>query len=202
MTGKENVMSCTTMPNTAMDATSVKPRAFRRASISWALVASLCASSLVTAAPVRAQSLNAAAAPLAGPFTAPVIEVQGPPRGGWGGPPPRGGHYGRPGGPPPRGYYGRPPPGAWQGPPPPRHARWGYPYWRNGGWYYRNNNNGAWIAAGIAGLALGAAAASAMRNNNNANNADIVAYCARKFRSYNPRTGTYTGYDGLQHPCP
>nr|WP_272904170.1 BA14K family protein [Xanthobacter agilis] len=24
----------------------------------------------------------------------------------------------------------------------------------------------------------------------------------QRYRSYNPRTGTYTGYDGLQHPCP
>lgn len=29
-----------------------------------------------------------------------------------------------------------------------------------------------------------------------------VAYCESRFRSYNPATGTYTGYDGLQHPCP
>ena len=78
------------------------------------------------------------------------------------------------------------------------HARWGRPYWRNNGWYYRNNN-GAWVAAGIAGLAIGAAAAAAANNNASS---DAVAYCAQRFRSYNPRTGTYTGYDGLQHPCP
>lgn len=29
-----------------------------------------------------------------------------------------------------------------------------------------------------------------------------VAYCQAHFRSYNPATGTYLGYDGLQHPCP
>ena len=29
-----------------------------------------------------------------------------------------------------------------------------------------------------------------------------TAYCESRFRSYNPATGTYTGYDGLQHPCP
>jgi BA14K-like protein len=27
------------------------------------------------------------------------------------------------------------------------------------------------------------------------------AYCHRKYRSYNSRTGTYTGYDGKQHYC-
>lgn len=29
-----------------------------------------------------------------------------------------------------------------------------------------------------------------------------VAYCEARFRSYNPATGTYLGYDGLHHPCP
>jgi hypothetical protein len=28
------------------------------------------------------------------------------------------------------------------------------------------------------------------------------AYCASRFKSYNPATGTYLGYDGLRHPCP
>ncbi len=29
-----------------------------------------------------------------------------------------------------------------------------------------------------------------------------VASCAQRFRSYNPATGAYLGYDGLRHPCP
>lgn len=29
-----------------------------------------------------------------------------------------------------------------------------------------------------------------------------VAYCEHRFRSYDPRTGTYLGYDGYRHPCP
>lgn len=29
-----------------------------------------------------------------------------------------------------------------------------------------------------------------------------LAYCAQHFRSYNPATGTYLGYDGLRRPCP
>jgi BA14K-like protein len=28
------------------------------------------------------------------------------------------------------------------------------------------------------------------------------ASCASRFKSYNPATGTYLGYDGLRHPCP
>jgi hypothetical protein len=27
-------------------------------------------------------------------------------------------------------------------------------------------------------------------------------YCASRYRSYDPATGTYLGYDGLRHPCP
>jgi hypothetical protein len=31
---------------------------------------------------------------------------------------------------------------------------------------------------------------------------DAVAYCLQRFRSYDPATGTYVGYDGRRHPCP
>ena len=27
------------------------------------------------------------------------------------------------------------------------------------------------------------------------------AYCAQRYRSYDPASGTYLGYDGLRHPC-
>ncbi|HWW49429.1 MAG TPA: BA14K family protein [Xanthobacteraceae bacterium] len=29
-----------------------------------------------------------------------------------------------------------------------------------------------------------------------------VAYCMRRFKSYDPQSGTYLGYDGQRHPCP
>jgi hypothetical protein len=29
-----------------------------------------------------------------------------------------------------------------------------------------------------------------------------VAYCMRRYRSYDPYSMTYLGYDGLRHPCP
>jgi BA14K-like protein len=32
--------------------------------------------------------------------------------------------------------------------------------------------------------------------------AGAVAYCEQRFRSYDPASGTYLGYDGLRHPCP
>jgi hypothetical protein len=27
-------------------------------------------------------------------------------------------------------------------------------------------------------------------------------YCAQRFKSYDPGSGTYLGYDGARHPCP
>jgi BA14K-like protein len=38
--------------------------------------------------------------------------------------------------------------------------------------------------------------APAMQNQN------AVAYCAQRFRTYNPASGTYMGNDGMRHPCP
>ena len=34
------------------------------------------------------------------------------------------------------------------------------------------------------------------------NNGDSVAYCEQTYRSYDPGSGTYLGYDGFRHPCP
>jgi len=65
-------------------------------------------------------------------------------------------------------------------------------YSRNGRRYYRDSD-GAEIFAGIVGSILGGAIAAGR-------NAD--AYCERRFRSYDRRTGTYLGYDGRRHPCP
>jgi BA14K-like protein len=31
---------------------------------------------------------------------------------------------------------------------------------------------------------------------------DAAAYCAERFRTYDPASGTYMGYDGMRHPCP
>lgn len=31
---------------------------------------------------------------------------------------------------------------------------------------------------------------------------DAADYCLQRYRSYNPRTGTYLGTDGYSHPCP
>jgi hypothetical protein len=31
---------------------------------------------------------------------------------------------------------------------------------------------------------------------------DAAAYCAQRYRSYDPASGTFLGYDGVRHPCP
>jgi hypothetical protein len=31
---------------------------------------------------------------------------------------------------------------------------------------------------------------------------DAVRYCMQRFKSYDPGSGTYLGYDGYRHPCP
>jgi BA14K-like protein len=31
---------------------------------------------------------------------------------------------------------------------------------------------------------------------------DGVAYCMQKYRSYDPNSGTFLGFDGARHPCP
>lgn len=89
---------------------------------------------------------------------------------------------------------------------------YGYPGGYYGGGYGRNN--GAAVAAGvIGGLALGAViagAASAPPPGYYAPPAyappppaggDWYAYCASKYRSFDPASGTFLGYDGLRHPC-
>ena len=31
---------------------------------------------------------------------------------------------------------------------------------------------------------------------------DAYSYCARRYRSYDPASGTFLGNDGVRHPCP
>jgi len=31
---------------------------------------------------------------------------------------------------------------------------------------------------------------------------DDAGYCAQRYKSYDPASGTYLGYDGQRHPCP
>ncbi|MBB4040961.1 anti-sigma factor RsiW [Microvirga flocculans] len=91
-----------------------------------------------------------------------------------------------------RGYYGHRPYY-----PPPRH-------------YYRRDN-GAAVAAGVAGLAAGALIAGAIASQAQAQPAappppgtvdpQLAAYCARKYRSYDPVTGTFLAHNGMRYVC-
>lgn len=76
--------------------------------------------------------------------------------------------------------------------------------------YYRRGRGDA-VAAGVAGLAVGALVGSALTANSQPYYApapapvyagnDWHAYCASKYRSYDVRTGTFMGYDGIRRPC-
>lgn len=78
-------------------------------------------------------------------------------------------------------------------------------------------NRGAAVGAGIAAGALGALAAGALLAPGPvyaepvpvyrdpvyaAPDADAIAYCSRRFRTYDPETGTYIGSGGVVRACP
>lgn len=64
------------------------------------------------------------------------------------------------------------------------------------GYRHRGGDGGA-VAAGIlGGLMLGAIIANQAQQQN------AVDYCMRRYRSYDPGSGTYVGFDGRRHPCP
>jgi len=85
----------------------------------------------------------------------------------------------------------------------PANARW----WHHGGW--------GW-GAGAAGFAAGALVGSALAPRpyyyygppayayepSPGYPDDAQAYCESRFRSYDPASGTYVGYDGRRRPCP
>jgi hypothetical protein len=92
--------------------------------------------------------------------------------------------------------------------------------YRDNGWNtsWNNNWNNAWndnrgfwpgdVAAGVAGGAAGTAGAIASvpfggyRNDNSyAYMDDSASYCAQRYRSYDPASGTYLGRDGRRHVC-
>lgn len=91
-----------------------------------------------------------------------------------------------------------------------QYYRRGYrPYYRDR--YYYRRDNGAAVAAGVAGLAAGALIAGAIANQAQAQPAappppgtvdpQLAAYCARKYRSYDPATGTFLATNGMRYVC-
>lgn len=94
--------------------------------------------------------------------------------------------------------------------------RYGYGpgYYGPGPYYYRRGPSpGAAIGAGIAAGAIGALAAGAIASQARPvypapapvyadPTPDEIAYCSRRFRSYDPETGTYIGSGGVVRSCP
>ncbi len=76
-------------------------------------------------------------------------------------------------------------------------------YYRRG--YYGPGygyGNGAALIGGLAAGAIVGGAIAAGQANAAAAAQQNVAYCAQRFRSYDPASGTYLGTDGYRHPCP
>jgi hypothetical protein len=98
----------------------------------------------------------------------------------------------------------------------------GYRGGYNGG--YRRDGRGGFIPGAVAGAVVGGAIASqgyyggpgyyapGYSNDQYFDDSaavaagppgdDAVAYCMQTYRSYDPQSGTYLGFDGQQHPCP
>lgn len=74
--------------------------------------------------------------------------------------------------------------------------------------YRRHNGFGGDLAVGIIGLAAGAIIAGALsapepprryiRANGDGN---WIAYCARRYRSYDANSNSFVGNDGYRHQC-
>lgn len=74
-----------------------------------------------------------------------------------------------------------------------RHHHWRghHPRWRHSG--------DRWVGPAIGfgtGLIIGNALAQSRGYDRS------VQYCMQRFKSYDPASGTYLGYDGNRHPCP
>lgn len=124
-------------------------------------------------------------------------------------PPPPGGHVGRP---PPAPYQANPQRyyynGRWVGPDEwgrrsYERERWARNYERRHRDRDRDHDDSSALIAGIVGFALGAAIVGSMEQADHARTAggDWDSYCARKYRSYDRRSRTYLGGDGLRHYC-
>jgi len=92
------------------------------------------------------------------------------------------------------GYYGRN-----------REYRGGYRGYRGNGRRYRRNDDGAAIAAGVLGFALGAAIAGSANDRDyyrsRRSDRAWLASCSSRYRSFDPASGTYLGFDGYRHYC-
>ncbi len=77
------------------------------------------------------------------------------------------------------------------------YRRGGYGYGRGGYGYGRRGYGGGAVLGGLAaGAIIGGAIAAGSAANSNA------SYCAQRYRSYDPASGTYLSTDGNRYACP
>ncbi|PVE24076.1 hypothetical protein DC522_12315 [Microvirga sp. KLBC 81] len=86
-------------------------------------------------------------------------------------------------------------------------------YYHRRRYYYRrhhyHDDGGSALAAGAVGLAAGALIGSAIASQAQAApppppgtiDPTVAAYCARKYRSYDPVTGTFLAHNGMRYVC-
>jgi hypothetical protein len=68
---------------------------------------------------------------------------------------------------------------------------------------YRHHGGGGGAGALIGGLAAGAILGGVIAAGQaNAAAQQNAAYCSRRYRSYDPASGTYLNNDGNRYPCP
>jgi len=73
--------------------------------------------------------------------------------------------------------------------------------------YYRNDFWPDQVAGNVVGGAVGAAGAiatapfRALSGSGSYAMSPNASYCAQRYRSYDPASGTYMGYDGRRHAC-
>ena len=77
------------------------------------------------------------------------------------------------------------------------------PWWYKHGRRHRDHDhnhfhNGLWFAVPFW---LGATALAADRYNDDGYGDAHVEYCLSRYRSYDPASNTFLGYDGLRHEC-
>jgi uncharacterized protein YcfJ len=68
-------------------------------------------------------------------------------------------------------------------------------------WYRWNRPTVGNFASGLFGFVIGAAVANGLNNSNDNMSSSHVARCEDAYRSYNPRTDQFLGYDGRYHYC-
>lgn len=72
-----------------------------------------------------------------------------------------------------------------------------YRRWRHRHYRHRDRGWGPALGGFAAGAIIGGAIASQQAQSRH----DWLAYCSAKYRSFDPASGTYLGYDGRLHPC-